>query len=136
MKSVAFFRNSWKKRSKDSKATKEKEKSPMEETMAVSAPCTPATATFGSVDHDLPLLLPAHRIRSQSEEVIKAPAIPINGDISSDDRGSVCSLVDEDIAMPSAPILDCGCYPRADLAHNSLKNGSDGPSNLNMHPPM
>lgn len=136
MKSVAFFRNSWKKRSKDSKATKEKEKSPMEETMAASAPCTPATATFGPVDHDLPLLLAAHRIRSQSEEVIKAPPIPISGDISSDDRGSVCSLVAEDITMPSAPILDCGCYPRADLAHNPPKNISDCLSNLNLHPPM
>jgi hypothetical protein len=135
MKSVAFFRNSWKK-SKDRKVAKEKEKSTVGKLTVSSVPCTPATVIFCPLDNGLPPSSLAHKTRSQSEEAIKAPPIPIKGNVALGGGScSVCSLVDENtMASFPGPSLDCRCNSRAKSVNIPPNSPLDGLPNLNPSP--
>lgn len=147
MKSVAFFRNSWKKKGKDRTTVKGKQDvSATGGRMPESAPCTPATTTFDILDSTLLRLSPDGRMRSQSEDAIglQTPATfsrKASSPLSS--GSSTSSLVEEITASPSAFLNDRYDFeypPRTPVAwkasHGPPKNTSHGPPNLNLYSPV
>ncbi|KAF5364249.1 hypothetical protein D9756_000734 [Leucocoprinus leucothites] len=147
MKSVAFFRNTWRKRNKGKDTTEGKQDMSTTKRVVLvpeSAPCTPTAMTF-----EIPMARlspsPDRRMRSQSEDSFAFQVSSAFGRKASSppsSSSSTCSLVDHETATyPSIPDHHDGIHsPRSPVvwksSHGPPKNTFHGPPNLNLYSPM